>query len=296
MKALKKVKLTPLFVGIFVCFSGCATMQNTMKQITINTMVPVLDDVNDAIFRENDLDLVREGLPGNMLMVEGMARSSPDNYYILVMAARAFAGYGILLEDKDPEHASALYLKGRDYGMRALKQHSGFSYALEEGTPFHEAIKLVDDEGYIDALLWTGLCWGQQINLNLNDPMVVVSVTDVKAIMQQVMAIDDTYFYGMAHIFFGSYYATLPSIFGGGTEMSEAEFNKAFEISDGKFLLAKLYYARFYAPLVVDEKLFERELNEVLEAPSDALPEVVLLNEIAKAKARIFLKNQKQYF
>ena len=68
------------------------------------------------------------------------------------------------------------------------------------------------------------------------------------------------------------------------------------KISDGKFLLAKLYYARFYAPLVVDEKLFERELNEVLEAPSDALPEVVLLNEIAKAKARIFLKNEKQYF
>ena len=296
MKALKLFRSIPLFVGILIFFSGCATVEYQMKQITISTMIPVLNDVNDAIFREDDLKLVKEGLPGNMLMVEGMVRSSPDNYDILVMAARAFSGYGFLVEDEDPEHANALYLKGRDYGIRALKQHSGFYYALEEGQPFHKAIKLVDDEGYIDALLWTGLCWGNQINLNLNDPMVVVSVTDVKAIMEQVMAIDDTYFYGMTHIFFGSYYATLPSIFGGGTEVAEAEFQRAFEISDGKFLLAKVFHARYYAPLIVDEALFERELNEVLEAPSDALPEVLLLNEIAKAKARIFLANKSQYF
>ena len=31
-------------------------------------------------------------------------------------------------------------------------------------------------------------------------------------------------------------------------------------------------------------------------ANSDALPEVMLLNEIAKAKARIFLANKSQYF
>lgn len=288
-----------LFVGIFM-LCGCATVQNTiqdtMKKITISTMVPIIEDVNDAIFRENDVNLVRAGLPGNMLMIEGMARSAPNNYYVLVMASRAFAGYGTLMEDKDPEQASSLYLKGRDYGMRALKQHSGFASALEEGKPLEEAVKLVNSKGYLDALLWTGVCWGQQINLNLNDPMVVVSAPDVKAIMGQVMTLDDSYFYGMAHIFFGSYYATLPSIFGGGKEMSKAEFDKAFKISDGKFLLAKVFYARFYAPLIVDKKLFERELNEVLEAPSGALPEVALLNQIAKEKARIFLKNEKQYF
>ena len=79
-------------------------------------------------------------------------------------------------------------------------------------------------------------------------------------------------------------------------EVAEAEFQRAFEISDGKFLLAKVFHARYYAPLIVDEELFERELNEVLEAPSDALPEVRLLNEIAKAKARIFLANKSRYF
>lgn len=281
-----------LLIGCLTILSGCS-----MKRLTVNTMVPVLQDVDKSIFSETNYELVKSGLPGNLLMMQGMLRATPNNFHLLVLNAEGFCGYATgFVEDDDPEYATALYLKGRDYGLKALKNHRKFRKALEKGKPLWEAIKLIDDEDYLHALLWTGLCWGQQILLNITDPMVAVEATDVKAIMEQVMLIDDSYLYGMGHVFFGSYYASMPSIFIGGPERIEAEFKKAFEISEGKFLLANVFYARYYATLMVDEVLFEQELKKVLEAPSDAIPEVALMNEIAKAKARRLLRDKKKYF
>jgi len=282
MKALRRLRLIPLFVGLFIISSGCSGV----KKVAIKGVSPVLDDVNEAIFYENDLELVKNGLPSTIILVEGMVRASPKNYKMLVLAAKAFAGYAIVMEDEDPEHASMLYLKGKEYGLRALKRHRGFRNALENETPFEEAVKLINRKKYLPALIWTGLCWGLDIMLRIDDPMAVINATKVRAIMEQASAIDDSYFYGMAHVFFGSYYAILPSIFGGGPEVVQAEFDKAFKASEKKFLLAKVFYARYYATLIMDEELFERELNEVLETPSDILPEMVFLNEIeSKGKA-----------
>ncbi len=293
LKVSNHINWLLLLTGALMALNGCASM---IKPMAVKSTILVSKDVNDAVFREDDLALVKAGLPGNILMVEGIVRGAPNDYDILIIAAQAFSGYAIMVEDDDPEHATELYLKGREYALRALKQHRGFRKALENGTPFWKAVKKVNSKGYIDALLWTGVCWGQEINLNLDDPMTVVDAADVKAIMLQVKAIDDTYFHGMVHVFFGTYYAILPTIFSGGTKVVTAEFDRAFEISENKFLLAKVYYARYYATLIKDEDLYDRELNEVLDAPSDILPEVALMNAIAKAKAKRLLQDKSKYF
>ncbi len=279
-------------IWCLVFLGGCS-----LKKFSVNRVVPVLQDVDKSIFSETNYKLVKSGLPGSLLLMQGMLYATPNNFDLLGMNAEGFCGYATgFVEDEDPEYATALYLKGRDYGLKALKHHRKFRKALEKGKPFWEAIKLVDDKDYLHALLWTGLCWGQNIMLNIDDPMVAVEATDVKAIMEQVILIDDSYFYGMTHVFFGAYYASLPSVFIGGPEKIEAEFKRAFEISEGKFLLANVFYARYYATLIVDEVLFEQELKKVLEAPSDAIPEVALMNEIAKAKARRLLREKSKYF
>ncbi|UCD85833.1 MAG: hypothetical protein JSU92_06455 [Deltaproteobacteria bacterium] len=281
-----------LFILCLIFLSGCS-----LKRFAVNRVVPVLQDVDKSIFSETNYKLVESGLPGSLLLMQGMLRATPNNFDLLVMNAEGFCGYATgFVEDEDPEYATALYLKGRDYGLKALKHHRKFRKNLEKGEPLREAIKLIDDKDYLNALLWTGLCWGQQIMLNINDPLVIVNATDVKAIMEQVILIDDSFLYGMGHVFFGAYYASLPSIFIGGPEKVEAEFKKAFEISEEKFLLANVFYARYYATLMVDEALFDQELNKVLEAPSDAIPEAALMNEIAKAKARRLLKDKSKYF
>lgn len=281
-----------MVVVLLLTISACGPVKNT----AIKAVAPVLGNVNQAIFHQSDVQLVRDGLPANILLVEGLIRTAPNNYDMLVMATTAFTGLALIVENDEPERATALYDKAKDYGIRALRRHKGFRKSMDDGKPFHESIKLVNDKKYLDALLWTGLAWGLNIMLNIDDPMALVSATDVKAIMGQVLKIDHTYFYGMAHVFFGSYYAILPSIFGGGPDVVQGEFDKAFEISDNKFLLARVFYARYYATLLLDEELFENTLNEVIDSDVTALPEIAFLNALAKEKAKRLLEDKDKYF
>jgi hypothetical protein len=114
--------------------------------------------------------------------------------------------------------------------------------------------------------------------------------------MERVYQLDDTYYYGAPHLFFGVYYAGLPTIAGGGADKSKAEFEKVIEMTGGKYLLAYVMYAQSYATLVQERDLYESLLKKVLESPSDAVPEMTLVNEIAKKKAAKLLKDTDKYF
>lgn len=291
MKTMKRVQLIPLVIGVALLLGGCANS----KKVAVNAITPVVDSLDDMILRM-PLKQVEKSLPGTLGLVENLLKSSPDNYDLLVVAAKGFTAHAQIVEDDDREKATELYRKGRDYGLRALELHPGFAEAKANGAPLRDAVKEVNEDKYIECLLWTGLAWGLDIMLNIDDPMILVNITDVRAIMKQVESIDDSYFYGMTHVFFGSYYAILPSIFGGGPENITPEFDRAFEISDNKFLLAHVFYSRYYATLIKDEELFESELNMVLDAPANILPATRFLNDLAKKKAQRLLDTKEKLF
>ena len=68
------------------------------------------------------------------------------------------------------------------------------------------------------------------------------------------------------------------------------------EITQNKFLLAKVFYARRYAVAVQDKALFRKALVEVLQTDPAVWPEQRLANEIAHRRARRYLKNEKEWF
>jgi len=282
-----------LLLGILaLCASGC----HTVKKYVVVGAEPILNDVNQAIFAQSDLKLIKMGLPGNILMVEGLVRSSPENREVLVLACQAFTGLAFLTEDDDPKHAAELYERGRDYGMRALRLHDDFREALDNGQSFEEAIKLVDSESYLPALLWTGLSWAQTINLRLDDPMESINGSKVKAIMDRIISIDTEYFYGLAHVIVGAYYVLMPNIFVGGPDVVDKEFQFVFNLTKGKFLIAKVYYARYYATLIMDEALYDSVLKEVIDTPPEVDPNIGFLNALAVQKAKVLLNCKEKYF
>jgi hypothetical protein len=73
---------------------------------------------------------------------------------------------------------------------------------------------------------------------------------------------------------------------GGKPEKAKEYFEKCLSISNGNFLLAKLFYAKTYAVQVQDQPLFESLLKQIDEASLDALPDVRLANAVAKQKAK----------
>ena len=73
-------------------------------------------------------------------------------------------------------------------------------------------------------------------------------------------------------------------------------FLKAVELSDGKFLMAQIYYADYYAKKTFDRELFISILEKVLEIPADITPELTLLNSVAHARAKEMLTQVDEYF
>jgi len=245
--------------------------------------------------KQKNVRLIKEGFPGQILLLSALVELSPSNRDLLTCTAMSYATYGLMVEDEDPTYAGELYLIARDYGFRALRTNSRFRKEIEKGASVKVALKYLGKE-YTPALFWTGLSWGMgtmQNGGNITQSMQTMDT--VNAMIYRVLALDEKFFFGTPHLYLALYYTLVPDTLGGGLEKAESEFKKAFEINEGKFLLADVLYARYYAIIIQDEDLFLARLNKVLDTPSDVIPQV-LINEIAKAKARNLLKNKSEFF
>ena len=60
--------------------------------------------------------------------------------------------------------------------------------------------------------------------------------------------------------------------------------------------MAYIYYASYYARKSADKELFIATLQKVLETPADTLPELVLVNTVAKKQAKELLSHAEEYF
>ena len=118
----------------------------------------------------------------------------------------------------------------------------------------------------------------------------------VELMMKKVLELDEWFYYGGAHIFMGIWFASLPKNAGGDLAKAQRHFQMALQIGQGKFLMTYVYYANHYARQTLDKNLFTSTLQKVLDAPSDILPELTLLNAVAKKKAAELLSRKEEYF
>jgi hypothetical protein len=94
----------------------------------------------------------------------------------------------------------------------------------------------------------------------------------------------------------GIWFASRPKIAGGDLKKAQRHFLKALEFGQGKFLMAYVYYANYYARNMMDKDLFTSTLQKVLETPADTSPDLVLLNTVAKRQAKELLSHVEEYF
>jgi hypothetical protein len=82
---------------------------------------------------------------------------------------------------------------------------------------------------------------------------------------------------------------------GGKPELAQQHFLRAIELSEGKNLIAKVFYAESYAKPAFDRELYNRLLTEVIMADPQA-PGLVLSNTLAQEKALQLLAEEADYF
>ena len=273
--------------------SGCASV----KSMAITALAPTFEDMNVAVNRLQDFEIVKQGIPSNIMLIEGLLEGAPDNRALLTLAAQTYCIYALgFVEDEDPERASYLYDRGKMHGLKVLMMNPAFQGAVAEGgDALSEALNGFGGSD-VASLFWTGNCWGSWINLNKDKVKALAEVPKVELIMKRVLHLDETYFFGGPHLFFAMMAVSKPRMFGGDPEKAQEHFDKTFAISEGKFLLPYVLYARYYATFTFDEALYTTTLQRVLDAPSDILPDQALANEIAKRKARRLLDDVGEYF
>lgn len=284
-------KLLSLLAFIF-CVSNCS-----VQKLAVRSISGILDNSMAALYEESDLKLAEQAVASDLKLLEGLIKSDPNNEKFLLLACQGFASYALgFVEDQEPDRAQLLYLRGRDYGLKILNKNHSFQKALTGDLDQLELALNKFDKNDVPALFWTANNWANWINFNLTDTDALADLPKVQLMMQRVLKLDESYFYGGAHLFFATIYASRPKILGGDIEKSKQHFDRCFAYCQEKFLLPYVYYARYYATRAFDEELFSRTLSKVIETSDDILPAQRLPNAIAKQKAKRLLLQAEEFF
>jgi hypothetical protein len=260
-------------------------------------MTPVLENTVDAALRSDDPKLVGDGLPASLLLLDGMAATSPENRELATLDSMLHFAYAFAyVEDEAPPRASGLYQRGLEHGWRGLGRPE-LERAIRDGT-FDEMRGALAKVRRKDAepLLWVCANWGMWVQLNLEEPRAAADLARLLPLAERVAALDDSLYWGIPRILLGALHAGRPVTLGGDPKRSAAEFDKAFAISGRNMLLAQVFYAKFYCVQTFDASAFESSLREVLDAPPGRLPDAELLNRIARRKAEALLARTAEIF
>lgn len=253
------------------------------------------DSLSDAILNQNDIEIVREGLPAYLLMTDGLIEQQPENTDLLVSGAKLYAFYASALV-KDPVRSGNLSEKARGYAERALclerpslchidqLPHDAFAPALQNA-----------DRAVLNELYTYGLVWTAWLQAHSRDWNAIADRPKIESLFERVLELDESFDSGRAHYYLGLLRSQLSPALGGNPETAKSHFERAIELSSGNDLAVKVALARNYARMLYDRELHDRLLREVLQA-DPIVPGLSLSNTIAQQEAQFLLDESDSYF
>lgn len=282
-----------LAIGLYcLLLNACS-----MGQMVARSSLPILQSGNVAMNRETDLELARDAIPANLKLIEGLIEELPGNPDLRLQAAQGFYGYAYgFIEDQDSARASLLYRRGLEHALKALSAN-GFKGNIADTSLDKLKSELAElDRRAVPALFWAASCWAKWIDMNRHDPARLAEIGKAASLMQRVLDLDENYYHGGAHMFFGVFYGNRPPMFGGDFARSTQHFDKARAVTQGKLLMVDLLQAQYLARQQLDRRQFHAKLTGVVNAPPGLYPEMALVNAIAQRKAGALLAKEEEWF
>lgn len=268
--------------------SGCSGLvEKAGNRFAANLSAAMLDNEDPAI--------VEAGTASYLLLLDALVRQEPESPAFRQAAASlnsAYAGAFV----KDPVRAAGLTDKALAYALEALCLSDkalceARKLTLEEFKARLEAL----ERGDVALIYTAGTTWAGWIQAHSDDWNAVADMPRVEALMQRVVALDETHQGGAAHLYLGGLATVLPPALGGRPEVGKSHFEKAIALSQGHNLMAKVVYAKNYARGNFDRELHDRLLNEVL-VTNPRYPGWTLSNMLARQEAAALLKSADEFF
>lgn len=114
----------------------------------------------------------------------------------------------------------------------------------------------------------------------------------LKAYHKRVLDLDEKYFHGAAHRFFGALPTKVP---GGDLRVSKKHFDKAFDIEADCFTTRTLC-AELYATKARDKKTFIKQIEYLISTPAHFLPDAEPKNRYKQEVARKLKEQTHEWF
>lgn len=305
------VLVSGLLAALVPAASGC-----DMGKFTVNTTSKVLVRAQPAIRQESDYEMAARAIPASLKTVEGFHVVNPDNESLVRILAEGYCQYATgFVEDEweaadaakrhddadyHAERATKMYLRCMGYGLELLG--GDWKKAIAGDVEGFRSRVAGTDADQRDGMLWTAIGLAGAINQNKDDIALVSHLPKARALLERLVVLDDAEAdrdpatRALPHIALASMAVAMSKAMGGDPDLGARHFKRAMELTQNKFLLAKVFYARRYAVAVQNRKLFHESLVEVLRTDPAVWPDQRLANEIAHRKARRYLKQEKEWF
>ena len=295
--------------------AGCS-----IRQAAIREMTHMAGAGMAAYEQDTNIDLVVKSLPANIKLFEVMLESDLENAGLMVLLSRMYGGYGFIYYEtclealtldvdrvdgvadyfngktvsRTRERLTSLYLKGAAYGLKALSQTHPNAEDKMKNVAAMDAFLASLKKKDVPALFWYGFNLGGYVNLKRDDVDALAKLVLVEKIMQRVAELDPAYFNGGAHLFLSGFYAARSPMMGGRPSSAKAHYQALKDQVGNGFLLADLFYARFYLYRQQDRDGFVQVLTRIKNEKGD--DRYALYNQVARDRANIYLKAEDDLF
>lgn len=284
----RRARRVPVLLAALVLHAGCASLVGSMAG-------GMAEDLGGAILDNPDVEMVRDGAPAYLILLDGLVAQNPRDVGLLSQASQLNAAYAAAFVD-DPERSRNLNAKALALAERAACEGLADGCGLRN-RPFEEFRQWLEARRAADVplLYRLGSAWAGWIQANSDDFAAIAELARVKALMSRIVELDEGYDHGGAHLYLGVFETLFPPAMGGRPEVGRRHFERALLLSEGKHLLSKVLFAEHYARLVFDRDLHDRLLEDVLAA-EPRLPGLTLINVVAQRRAAELLESADDYF
>lgn len=284
--------------------NGCS-----FKKIAMNHLGNALAQGGTTFSSDNDPEMIKAATPFSLKLMESVLSETPGHARLLLALSSGFTQYAFAFVVQDADEmeendlarameartrALRLYLRARDYGLRALNvNHPNFTELLNK-----EPEKAVQCLGMNDVpyAYWTAVSWAGAISMAKDNADLIADLPKIEALIDRALMLDEAFDYGAIHSFLIAYDMNRESGTGDPEETARKHFSRAVELSNGKQAGPYVTLAESVSLPKQDKEEFKLFLERALAIDADVTPEWRLANVIMQRKARWLLQRTDKLF
>lgn len=296
---MNKLRLVCTTLALGTLLSSCSTF----NKMAVGGSSDLIYTAGDGVLHESNYDVFREGLPGNLILIEGLLHQSPKNMNLLATLNKGYAGYAFavnetqmyeeewaeLKSEEGKRQALFNYTRSLNFGLRYLKEKeielSDILSRINEPQGIHLLLdkKLSDDKRDLETVLFTAQSLAALVNIQKDNMGLVSQLPAAKGMFDWVCLKNPSINYGTCDIFYGAYEAGRPQMLGGNPAKGKEIFQKAIAKHPHNWLI-RTSYMQFYLIPQNDEEGFKEQML-AMKGYHDEFQKYYIYDQNAKTEA-----------